>query len=625
MLQDELEQLIRTLPQKSVLLIGDYFLDEYLWVDPALAEISLETGLEAYQVVRRVREPGAAGTVANNLCTLGVGNIIALGLCGQDGEAFELKRALAARGVDVSNLIECANGMTPLYLKPIEEGTGVPRELNRLDIKNRTPLSSAVEEELIDRLRRLAPTVDAVVIADQVQEENCGVVTDRLRAELAQMALENPSVLFFADSRARIHLFSNIIVKPNEHELAALFDVDQPTLPLQELAAMGQELSRRTGKPVYVTCGSRGMILCTMLDVNLAAALPVDGPVDTVGAGDSVTSGIVCGLLAGLIGITAAELGNLTASITVQKLGTTGTASPGELRSRLQESGEPPAGLPITAEWLKRPNIGHGVEVIHSIPPSPLHSAIFDFDGTLSLIREGWQDVMIPFMVGELQATGTSETVETLNAVVREFVFRLTGKQTIYQMIQLSDEVKRRGGAAKDPQTYKDQYHALLWNRIEQRVAGLRSGAIPKEKYQVPGSIAFLEALRERGVKLYLASGTDLHYVEDEASALGFVPLFEGRIYGALPRREQFSKQMIIESILRDHSLQGPELAAFGDGYVEIENTRAVGGRSIGLATDEAHPGRLDGWKRNRLIAAGAHLIVPDFSEGDVILSWLDG
>ncbi len=258
------------------------------------------------------------------------------------------------------------------------------------------------------------------------------------------------------------------------------------------------------------------------------------------------------------------------------------------------------------------------------IPRGRIRHALFDFDGTISLIREGWQGVMIPMMVEVLLETPRHESEEELYAVVTGFVDRLTGKQTIYQMIQLCQEVRRRGGEPLDPLEYKWMYLERLWERIKGRVAGLKSGEIEPEEMMVPGAVPMLEALRARGVICYLASGTDQVYVLDEAAALGLPPYF-ARIYGALDDYQNYSKKMVIERILAENHLSGPELVTFGDGYVEIEDTKAVGGIAVGVASDEVNRQGINEWKRERLIQAGADLIIPDFRQHERLVAYLFG
>jgi phosphoglycolate phosphatase len=239
--------------------------------------------------------------------------------------------------------------------------------------------------------------------------------------------------------------------------------------------------------------------------------------------------------------------------------------------------------------------------------------ALFDFDGTLSLIRAGWVDVMVPMMVETLLALKTGESEAELTSLVREFVGRLTGQQTIYQMIALCGEIEKRGGRPEEPLAYKHRYLDLLLERIKDRLESLRSGQADPEHYLVPGSRAMLEALRDRGFTMFLASGTDHKFVEDEARLLDVSRYFGDRIYGALDDYKSFSKAILIQRIIQDAGVQGEEFLGFGDGYVEIENVKQVGGVAVGVATDEPLCRKVDEWKRNRLAGVGADYIIPNY------------
>lgn len=267
---------------------------------------------------------------------------------------------------------------------------------------------------------------------------------------------------------------------------------------------------------------------------------------------------------------------------------------------------------------------GTSIEIIRpDIPRGQIRFALFDFDGTLSVIREGWQGVMIPFMVEEIMKLGTGESWEKVYEIVREFVTRLTGKQTVYQMIALAEEIEKRGGKPLDPLEYKRMYLDRLWVRIKDRVEGLKNGTIAPDDMLIVGARAFLENLRSRGVTMFLASGTDIEYVLDEAAALKIEHFFEGRIYGAIPDYKRMSKKIVIDRILQENNLHGPELAVFGDGYVEIEDGKSVGGIAVGVATYEPTRGGIDEWKRNRLIGVGADIIIPDYRDGERLLEYL--
>lgn len=252
-------------------------------------------------------------------------------------------------------------------------------------------------------------------------------------------------------------------------------------------------------------------------------------------------------------------------------------------------------------------------EIVHpNILRGRIKFAIFDFDGTISLIREGWQQIMVPMMVEILMHTPEHESLSEIQEVVRTFVANTTGKQTIYQMIRLGEEVEKRGGDAKDPLVYKEQYHNLLMNHITDRLNGLRNGRLTPQELSVPGALDALKQITQIGIKCFLASGTDEKYVLEEAELLGITPYFE-KIYGALDDYKNFSKRMVIQKIIQQNNLEGPELISFGDGYVEIEDTKAIDGIAIGLATNEAKREGIDEWKRDRLIASGADIIMADF------------
>jgi phosphoglycolate phosphatase-like HAD superfamily hydrolase len=250
-------------------------------------------------------------------------------------------------------------------------------------------------------------------------------------------------------------------------------------------------------------------------------------------------------------------------------------------------------------------------------------SVLFDFDGTLSLIREGWPQVMIPMMIEVLQETGTPETYAELSKTVEDFVMRLNGRQTIYQMMQLAEEVRIRAGQPRDPLEYKHEYQRRLMLRIQARLDSLTAGRADKEDWTVPGSFELLENLKHRGMTLYLASGTDIDYVRREAELLGLTPYFGPHIYGALDDYKNFSKKLIVERILHENNLSGEELLGFGDGFVEIEEVKRVGGVAVAVASDEINRRGVNAWKRNRLVQAGADIVVPEYREQERLVAWL--
>jgi phosphoglycolate phosphatase len=266
------------------------------------------------------------------------------------------------------------------------------------------------------------------------------------------------------------------------------------------------------------------------------------------------------------------------------------------------------------------------LEPIHpTVSAAEARVVLFDFDGSLSLIRTGWMQVMVPMMVEILAELHSGETEDRLRAEVEEFVWRLTGEETIYQMIELARQVALRGGTPLDPLLYKKRYLDRLSDVIRCRLEELRRGECPPDKYLVPGSRALLESLRERGLRLYLASGTDEVYMKEEAKLLDVARYFDGGVYGALDDYRSFSKRILVQRILGLPGMEGTQLAGFGDGFVEIEEVKRVGGVAIGVATDEPRCEKVDPWKRRRLIGAGADYIIPNYLCSDTLLARVFG
>ena len=267
-----------------------------------------------------------------------------------------------------------------------------------------------------------------------------------------------------------------------------------------------------------------------------------------------------------------------------------------------------------------------GIEILRPAAGRSFACALVDFDGTISLIRQGWQDVMIPLMVEVISEQDHGLSDEQLWELAREDTTVLTGKQTIYQMIRLAERVEQFGGKPKEPTEYKAEYNRRLMAHIADRRDALATGRAAPDQMMVPGARAMLESLRARGLTLYLASGTDEPYVREEAALLELTDRFDGGIHGAREDYKTFSKAMVIQRIIADHRIGGPALLGVGDGFVEITNTREVGGYALGVASDEAAAaGRMDPWKRRRLTEAGDDMLVPDFEDTEGILEALFG
>ncbi len=331
-----LAEIIDRFASQRVAVLGDFFLDKYLDVDPALEEISVETGKPAHQVVGIRCSPGAAGTVVCNLSALGTRQLSAIGFRGEDGEGYDLQRQLSNLACDTEHLHVVVDRSTPTYLKPRDIGIeNLQAEHSRYDTKNRQPTPEALQQRILASLDQLLPDVDAVIVLDQVEQPDCGVVTRAVREAISQRAAQYPHVVFWADSRRRIHDFFRVIIKPNQFE-AVGFDNPQPgdEVEFDTLRERITELRSRNQAPVVVTLGERGMLVSDP-QLTLVPGVRVPGPIDPTGAGDSATAATVLALAAGAELPEAALIGNLVASLTVQQIGTTGVAHPEQLPAQL--------------------------------------------------------------------------------------------------------------------------------------------------------------------------------------------------------------------------------------------------------------------------------------------------
>ncbi len=625
---DWLEGVLAAIPRARVTVFGDFCLDAYWLIDPDQSELSVETGLP----VRRVREQryslGGAGNIAANLAALGAGQVRAVGLVGEDVFGEEMLALLDGRGVDCEGMLTADDWQTGVFAKPCvgdEEG-------NRIDFGGFNVPSEASADALAEQLDRAAGASDAIILNQQVP---AGVSTPEVIERLNAVVAAHPQCLFIADSRHRPERYAGCVLKFNAHEAAAMLGASRPlTEPIDatEAGTFARRVCERTGKAVFVTRGEAGLIVADATGLHDVPGIAVAPPIDPVGAGDTVTASLAAVLGSGGDAVAAATLANLAASVVVRKLQTTGTADPEEIR----RAGAAPdyVYLPELADDPSRARFADGteIEVVRELPESlHIRHAIFDHDGTLSTLREGWEHIMGAMMVRAILGEQHDRADEALrrNAVdtVRGFIDRTTGVQTLVQMRGLVAFVREFGCVAEenilDMHGYKALYNEQLLARVRRRTDKLRRGEREADGFRMEGAVQMLRALRKQGVTLYLASGTDQADVAAEAEALGYADLFDGGIFGAVGDVTVDAKRVVLERIFRENALDGPELVTFGDGPVEIRETRRRGGLAAGVASDEVRRGRLNDVKRGRLIRAGADLIVADFRQSPALLRLL--
>lgn len=324
MTRERLQELLNKYSELHITVAGDLFLDRWYEIDTDLNEPSIETGLTAYQIVKKRSAAGAAGTVLNNLSGMGVGTLEVISLVGDDGDGWEMLKRLNERGVDTSNVIISPEVVTPSYIKP-----RFPEEGNRFDIKNFVPTPDHIQKELIEKIEAALQRSDALLLLDQICEVDTGVLTAQVREAVCAMADKYPDKLIFADSRAFIHLFHNVVIKCNNFEAARMTgreEDDENFRPEQVFACMA-DLRQKTGRPVIITCNRHGVAVEENGEQHVVPAAKQPGPIDICGAGDACSAGLVTALCAGGSYAEAAFMGNLSSGVTVREIGRTGMAT----------------------------------------------------------------------------------------------------------------------------------------------------------------------------------------------------------------------------------------------------------------------------------------------------------
>jgi rfaE bifunctional protein kinase chain/domain len=338
MTPQRLQQIASLYSGLRIALVGDICLDRYFEIDPGLQEISIETNLPVHNVVRVRCQPGGAGTILNNLVALEVGAIYPAAVIGKDGEGYELRKALEKlRGVRTDWIVESAERHTFTYSKPLlMHKNQIPEELNRLDTKNWTPTPPPLQERIVDAVRNLAGEMDAMILLDQVDLPETGVITRRVLEAVREAAEKNPKLLILADSRRGLRGFPALSFKMNAAELGLFFNAAAP-LSMDEIKTKASSLAAQNGKHVFVTMSERGMIAAQGNTVEMVPTLPVRGEIDIVGAGDAVTANLTAALSAGATLKETLEIAQLAASVVIHQLGTTGTANAEEMSELLEK------------------------------------------------------------------------------------------------------------------------------------------------------------------------------------------------------------------------------------------------------------------------------------------------
>ncbi|MGV8134170.1 MAG: PfkB family carbohydrate kinase [Mangrovibacterium sp.] len=629
--KEHLQKLLTALSEIKIAVVGDFCLDAYWFIDESKSEISIETGQKTRPIREQRYSLGGAGNVTSNLTAMGVKDVRAFGVVGSDPYGAEMVKIMREKGINPDNLlIQESKWSTHVYTKPyvgnFEEG--------RIDFGNFNQLSTETADLLIRNLKSIVPEVDLIIINQQVLS---GIHTQYFRDKLVGVIQNFPEKIFIVDSRDYNDYYDGTYRKMNDTEAVRLFGLKKEATDVvlyDEVKEAALHLYQKFGKPLFITRGSRGSVIVDQNGVTDIYALMIISKVDTVGAGDSYLAGAASALAAGYSMRESAEIGSYVAGVTVQKLFQTGTASPEEILNigidadyvynvELAENTRhanyfEDSEIELVNKWTRELNISH---------------AIFDHDGTISTLREGWEQIMQPMMIKAILGDHFEDADEALytkiQARVTDFIDKTTGIQTLAQMKGLVGLVKEFGQVPEyqilDEFGYKKIYNVELLKMVKLRELKLSRNELSLEDVTVKNAVKLLESLYKAGVTLYLASGTDEEDVKNEAQILGYDHLFKGGIYGAVGDVNKEAKKMVLERILKDISdTNTGQVATFGDGPVEIRETRKRGGITIGIASNEMKRHGLNENKRSRLIKAGADVIIPDFSQLPTLLRILN-
>jgi rfaE bifunctional protein kinase chain/domain len=619
-----IEQIIEKIKDVNIILYGDFCLDAYWVLDPRGSEVSVETGLKALAAGNQKYSLGGASNVAANIAALKPKQLKIFGVAGSDIFGHEMIKQLQSIGIDTGGLVIQEKFFeTYTFSKLILEGNEQPR----IDFGTYNKRTEATDNDILMSIRSNIQNADIIVVNQQVPGS---ITNEKFIDGINEIVQDYPSKIFIVDSRHYSAEFKNVSLKTNEIEAAILNGIKADigdVFSVNDVKKFAIGLFEKHNKPCFISRGKYGILACDGYGVHEVPGLQFLKKLDTVGAGDTALSAIACALAAKINIDGAIEFANFAAGVTIQKLFQTGTASPEEILSLCSDPNyiyQPELAADIrSAKYWKDSEIELCYNNINFIDRGKIKYAVFDHDGTISVLRQGWELVMEPMMIKAILGQEYKNVDERLyNRVVnrvRDYIDKSTGIQTVQQMEGLIDLIQEFNVVPKekilDKFGYKEIFNEALMEMVNKRVDKLNKKELDIQDFAVKGVIEFLNFLSEKGIILYLASGTDKEDVVKEAKVMGYAHLFNGGIYGAIGDISRYSKKMVMENIIKNNNLQGTELITFGDGPVEMRECRKVGGIAIGIASDEVRRHGLNEEKRTRLIKAGAHLLIPDFSQ----------
>ena len=624
MTNSEIQVLLKSIENVRVGVIGDFALDIYYSLEQNTGEYSHETGKPVFYGSSIKSELGAAGNIVNNIASLGVKNISVFGFIGDDVLGRELIYQLNQKNVNTEYLITISeNWETYAYFKPSER----KKEISRLDFGSSNEPNELQMKTLLENLKSEIKNFDVLIVNQQfvnpmIDEKTFDLLNDIIK--------ENPKCKVFGDLRKDYNKLGRGTLKVNSVAISnllgiELFDEKDSEVCVSHL----KEAQKLIGNPLFMTRGENGLIHIDNDDITTVPGIYLTGDVDNLGLGNTCISAFAVCSGSGAGVLDSLEIANLAYAIIVKRIHQTGTASPEEILKLANESyynyDLALAHDPRKANYKE----GTEIEIIEEIPKNLIiKNIIFDHDGTISSLREGWEIVMHKLMLEEICGDQLSklptDEYNRLSLKCEKFINDTTGIQTIVQMQGLRKVIQEEGfipeSEIKSAAEYKAIYLNELMISVNERIKKYENGERSIHDFSILGGPQTLKVLSEKGFKLFLASGTDEENVIIEANALGYGSMFNGGIFGSKGNEIGDAKKIVINRIIEKGNCKGENLVVIGDGPVEIIEGRRVGALCIGVASDEIRRHGINYSKRTRLIRAGAHIIIPDFSQLNQLL-----
>jgi len=625
------EHILQQLKAARIAVYGDFCIDAYWMLHPQGGEVSVETGLQAETVDKQSYSLGGAANIVANLAALEPAYIMTIGAIGNDIFGREVIRQIEQLGADTEGLIVPDHDFaTYAYCKQYVHDQEKPR----VDFGYHNIRSTRSDEVLIQYLEKALATCQVLVFNQQIEGS---IPNRRFLKQAGQLFKAFPDKIVICDCRHYADHLHRVCLKANQVEAARLNGLNAragDVIALGETKIHAKNLFDKSQKPVFVTCGRNGLMVADNNGLHHVPGIQVVKKIDPVGAGDTITSALALCLAVGIDAVDAARFANMAAAVAIRKLLQTGTASGEEIRELADDIDyvyQPDLADDIrSATYIEETHI-ELCTAVDNLELGKISHVVFDHDGTINTLHEGWHEIMEEMMVGAILGDRydsiESHVFQGVVRQVREYIDTSTGIQTILQMAALVDMVRGFGLVPEseilDKFHYKKLFYQQLAAIVDQRISTLDQEHFDVSDYTLKGAVDFLAQLSARGITLYLASGSDLVLTQRDAEILGYAHYFNGGIYGSVDDVKKFSKKLLFAKILRENNLNGSNLAVFGDGPVEIRECRKQGGLAIGVASEEVRRYGLNASKRRRLIRAGSDIIIPDFSQQRELLRLL--